>query len=160
MRFTKILSVFGFVVAASTAMNVHANTPVSCNWTYLGGGGAHGSWTSVDGCFMPRPQMAPIMIAQRTRTNTGSCTMSVYSPYVNRGSCTSPAFYVGSAASSSAASSTPSPVCQTTTINIGMSCNGENWCMEAFGRACHTAGGSTVWSGNTYVCRKTTCTNP
>lgn len=160
MRFTKLLSTIGFVIAASSAVHANANTPVSCNWTYLGGGGAYGSWTSVDGCFMPRPQMAPIMIAQRTQTNTGSCTMTVYSPYVNGGSCISPVFYTGSVASSSAASSTPSPVCTTTNINIGMSCNGENWCMESFGRTCSAAGGSTVWSGGTYVCQKTTCTNP
>nr|WP_324258976.1 hypothetical protein [Cellvibrio fontiphilus] len=160
MRFMKFLSLLGFVFVSSIAINAQANTPVSCSWTYLGGGGAYGSWTSVDGCFIAQPQAAPLLIAQRTRTNTGSCTMTVTSPYVNLGSCTNPSFYLGSASSSSSISSTPAPVCTTTNINIGQSCNGENWCMESFGRACSAAGGSTVWKNGTYVCQKTTCTNP
>ena len=156
MRLTKILSTVGFVIAASSSMLAHADTPVTCNWGYLGGASYPGGWTRVDGCFTPSaPQLGPI--AQRTRTNTGSCSMSVSSPYVNKGSCTYPAIYKTTSVSSPV-SSTPKPVCTTTNINIGQTCNGENWCMESFGRACHSAGGKTVWAGYTYVCQKTTCT--
>ncbi len=54
----------------------------------------------------------------------------------------------------------PKPVCTTTKINIGQTCNGANSCMESFGRACAAAGGSAVWANGSYSCQKTTCTNP
>lgn len=51
----------------------------------------------------------------------------------------------------------PPPVCQATSINIGMTCN-EGWCNESFGRACSAAGGQTSSeSGGWLVCQRIVC---
>jgi hypothetical protein len=51
----------------------------------------------------------------------------------------------------------PPPVCQSTPINIGMTCN-ESWCNESFGRACSAAGGQTgVEPGGWLVCQRVVC---
>lgn len=58
---------------------------------------------------------------------------------------------------SSWASIPKAPVCTTTNINIGQSCNGEYWCAESFGRACSSAGGLTSSNYGSMVCSKTVC---
>jgi hypothetical protein len=51
------------------------------------------------------------------------------------------------------------PVCQTTRIDIGMTCN-ESWCAESFGRACSAAGGQTgVDAGGWFFCQRTISCN-
>lgn len=57
---------------------------------------------------------------------------------------------------------TPTMCSYTSTINIGMTCSGDNSCAESFGRTCSAAGGSTVYSGS-FSCKKTTtqpCSTP
>lgn len=110
MRIKKLLSLLGFFVISSFCVSAHADTLVSCAWMTLGGASYPGGWTSVDGCYIGNPQAGPVtLVAQRTKTNTGSCTISVYSPYTNIGSCQSPNFVIPNTLStSSAANSAPS----------------------------------------------------
>lgn len=50
----------------------------------------------------------------------------------------------------------PIPQCTTTILNTGISCNNEYWCAEAFGRTCHSLGGTTVSRGS-MSCEQTIC---
>lgn len=102
-----------------------------------------------------------IVYVQTTYGNYGYCTASTYTTgYTVSSNCTNYSVYRTGTVTTPPPVNPPQPVCTTTNINIGQSCNGEYWCAESFGRACSAAGGSTVIIGGSYACQKTTCTTP
>lgn len=158
MRFNKLLSLLGFVAISSFAVSAHASTPVSCTWMTLGGASYPGGWTSVDGCYIGNPQTGPItFIAQRTKTNTGSCTITVYSPYQNIGTCQSPSFVIPNSVSTPSSAATSSATSSATVtrqvLSSGYCGSGNNSsCWETAGRSCASAGGNLVVNGFGWTC--------
>jgi len=153
MRINKLLSLLGFIIVSSLGVNAHANTPVSCTWMSLGGASYPGGWTSVDGCFIGNPQVGPItFIAQRTKKNTGSCTISVYSPYKNIGSCQSPSFVISSASPAPASSAAASSVSAPKAILSSGSCGSSSSCWATASQNCTQLGGNLFTNGGNWIC--------
>lgn len=91
MRFTKLLSIVGFVIAASIAATAQAQSTkvVNCNWGWIGGSSFPGGWVSVEGCFVNGLNNGPV--AQRTKRSTGECSIAATAPgVVISGTCLQP----------------------------------------------------------------------
>lgn len=102
MRFTKFLSIVGFVITASIAATTQAQssfsgtTAVSCNWGWLGGGGIY----TVNGCFVANYNDGQPIVQRTTGTN-GYCSITATAPgVVVSGTCLQPIIRVPSLVSS------------------------------------------------------------
>lgn len=138
MKLPKILLSFCFAACASLSFGAHAE---SCSWDQYSLSGSNGTWDAKYLCRVGTSTKATKVVTVKSK-GAPKCSLNVVSGYKNSGNCTTPNI-------TKSAASCP-------TINIGMSCSGQNWCAEAFGRTCYAAGGTTIFNGGQMVC-KTKC---
>ncbi len=135
MKLSKVLLCICLAVCATLSIGAHAE---SCSWSGYSLSGSSGTWNAKYYCRIGTSTKATKTVVVKAK-GTPTCSINVASGYKNSGSCTTPNI-------------TTSPV-SCPSINIGMSCSGQNWCSEAFGRKCASVGGNTVFVGNQMQCK-------
>ncbi len=137
----KNIKVLFAILAFSLSFVASGASAEDCSWGASQLNSSNGSWTIK---FLCRSGSSTVATKTTVIPIKGqpTCSMSLASGYNNTGSCISPNIVKGQP-------------CQV--INIGMSCRGENWCAEAFGRACYSAGGKTVFENGNMVCKSKSC---